>query len=567
MKKSDSYWESCQRPNEPTRNPAVLDFPARVSEAPLMTTRLPLIAIAIWLVSSVATHGQSSATTSTSTPRVAGRAATDADPDATTRRILAEVDAHSELIDNLEYLCDRIGPRMTGSEKLNRASAWARDKFRAYGLEHARLEPWRIAHAWERGRASGRLVAPAEHRLLLESAGWSCATNGPVRGPVVLAEGDDPADVAAYRGRLRGAWVLLDPYTPILPATRLEKLSPHEKEDEPDFTDAPNYPAFRKAFDSLMIEEGAAGLLINSSKRHALIPMYCGGDFLSADPVADFMPTPLPCAFLAGESYGLIWRLRNHGPVEVELDLPNTFSAGPVEVYNTVAELVGVERPEEVVILGAHLDSWDLATGATDNGTGCMAVLEAARALHAVDVHPRRTIRFVLFAGEEQGRVGSKHYVRAHSAELDRISAVLIHDMGTGRVKTIALQDRYDLRSTMDRVVAPFQEALGLDELTHRVTGGTDHVSFRELGIPAFAARQDLGEYVLTHHTQIDTFDKVYADEINQGAKVLAAWAYNVAMLPGRLPRAPGPIKGDEIVSAPPDRPAEGPAVTPPGSQ
>ncbi|MCA1686889.1 MAG: M28 family peptidase, partial [Planctomycetia bacterium] len=333
-----------------------------------MSTRSFLFALAFWMSCTVATRGENPA------PRVGGRTETDPDPVATTRRILAEVDARSELMANLEYLCDRIGPRMTGSGKLKTAGEWTRAKFEAYGLEHARLEPWRIAHAWTRGDASGRVVEPAEQRLMVESAGWSRGTKGPVRGPVVLAEGDEPADVAAYRGRLKGAWIILDPYEPLLPEARLAKLALRAKADPPDFTDATGYPAFRRAFEALMIAEGAAGLLIDAGKEHGLFPIYGGGDFFKTIPGDDFAPTPLPVAFLSSESYGLVWRLRTHGPVEVELDLSNAFSPGPVEVYNTVAELVGAERPDEYVILGAHLDSWDLGTGATDNGTGCMAV-------------------------------------------------------------------------------------------------------------------------------------------------------------------------------------------------
>ena len=160
--------------------------------------------------------------------------------------------------------------------------------------------------------------------------------------------------------------------------------------------------------------------------------------------------------------------------------------------------------------------------------------------MKAVGVRPRRTIRFVLFAGEEEGRHGSLAYAKAHAAELDRVSAVLIQDMGTGRARTIALQGRYDLREVMDHVIAPFQEDLGLEELTMRETGGTDHLSFRPHGVPAFALRQELADYFKTHHTESDTFDKVYPEEINQTAKVLAAWAYNVAMLPECLARTPG---------------------------
>jgi carboxypeptidase Q len=192
-------------------------------------------------------------------------------------------------------------------------------------------------------------------------------------------------------------------------------------------------------------------------------------------------------------------------------------------------------------LIGGHIDSWDLGTGATDNGTGIMAVLEAARALKAVGVKPKRTIRFVLFSGEEQGLHGSRAYVKAHEKEMPRIAGVLIHDMGTGRVKSIGLQGRYDLREVMDRVVEPFKEAVNLEELSMRSMMGTDHLSFLPHGVPAFSVVQDSAEYRKTHHTESDTVDKVYPDEINQGAKVLAAWAYSVAMLPEILPRDPKP--------------------------
>ena len=195
------------------------------------------------------------------------------------------------------------------------------------------------------------------------------------------------------------------------------------------------------------------------------------------------------------------------------------------------------------MIIGGHIDSWDLGTGATDNGTGIMAVLEAARGLKAVGVKPKRTIRFVLFSGEEEGLHGSRAYVKAHEKEMAKISGVLIHDMGTGRVKSIGLQGRYDLREVMDKVVEPFKEAVNLEELSMRAMMGTDHLSFLPHGVPAFAVVQDEAEYRKTHHTESDTFDKVYPDEINQGAKVLAAWAYNVAMLPEILPRDPKPAQ------------------------
>ena len=285
----------------------------------------------------------------------------------------------------------------------------------------------------------------------------------------------------------------------------------------------------------MLVAEGAAGVLVDSNKEHGLVNMTTAA--------SNFTPGTLPEAFLTTESYGLICRLLKRGPVEIEIDMKNKFSEGEVEVFNTVAEIPGSEQPDEVVIIGGHIDSWDLGTGATDNGTGIMAVLEAARALKAVGIKPRRTIRCVLFSGEEEGLHGSRAYVKAHEKEMAKISGVLVHDMGTGRVTSIGLQGRYDLREVMDKVVDPFKEAVHMDELSMRNMGGTDHLSFLPHGVPAFAVVQDGAEYRKTHHTESDTFDKVYPDEINQGAKVLAAWAYNVAMLPEILPRSPKPAE------------------------
>src|SRR5260370_9679028 len=236
----------------------------------------------------------------------------------------------------------------------------------------------------------------------------------------------------------------------------------------------------------------------------------------------------------------MIWGMLKHGPVTIEMEMTNTIGNKPVEVYNTVAEIRGSEKPDEVVIIGAHLDSWDLGTGSTDNGTGSMAVLEAARALAKLNLRPKRTIRFVLFAGEEQGLYGSQEYVKAHQSELEKISGVLVHDTGTGRVLALGLHDNYQDRELVDQVLAPLPELKLLEPRMAR-SFGTDHLSFDEAGVPGFFCIQERAEYNLTPHSQSDTFDKVWKDDLNQGAEVLAAWAYNTANLPGMLPRRPLP--------------------------
>jgi carboxypeptidase Q len=375
------------------------------------------------------------------------------------------------------------------------------------------------------------VVVPVEQRILLESAGWSPSTRGPQRGPVVHVKAQSADDLSSYQGTLKGAWVIFSEVS-VQPSPKAPRTN-MDGEMRRRIRDFMRMREFRPVLRKFLVAEGVAGILIDSNKEHGLVNMTTAA--------SNFTQAELPEAFLTTESYGLIWRLLKRGPVEIEIEMKNTFSTGPVEVYNTVAEIPGSEKADEVVIVGGHIDSWDLGTGATDNGTGIMAVLEAARALKAVGVKPKRTIRFVLFSGEEEGLHGSRAYVKSHEKELPKVSSVLIHDMGTGRVKSIGLQGRYDLREIMEGVIEPFKEAANLDELSMRTMMGTDHLSFLPHGVPAFAVVQDEAEYGKTHHTESDTFDKVYPDEINQGAKVLAAWAYNVAMLPECLARNPKP--------------------------
>ncbi len=220
-----------------------------------------------------------------------------------------------------------------------------------------------------------------------------------------------------------------------------------------------NFAAAARERNEFFKQEGVAAVLRDSNKPHALLNMTgVGGE--------KFDIGAIPNAFITGEGYRMIFRLLQHGPVVIEMEITNTIVDGPMDVYNTVAELKGTEKPDEVVILGAHLDSWDLGTGSTDNGTGSAAVLEAARALAKLNLKPKRTIRFVLFSGEEEGLVGSKRYVEAHKDELEKISGVLVHDTGTGKVLTIGLHDNYQDREIVDKVLAPLGE-LKLLEPTH----------------------------------------------------------------------------------------------------
>jgi carboxypeptidase Q len=462
-------------------------------------------------------------------------------------KILAQVKAdQNQLRADLSYLVDRIGPRLTGSPKLDQASRWTLEQFKALGLENAHLEPWTIANSWTRGPAMGRVIAPTEQALTLASAGWSPSTNGPVRGAVVGVGVLKLEDLQKFRGKLKGAIVLLDrpgatepPSNPIMTPFDESNLPL----DHPKNLALKDYRGRSKMMADevkFLKEEGAAAVLSVSEKWYGMLNM--GGGFSR-----EYQPGALPSAYMTRENATLLWRLLDAGPVEVEVNVQGSFSGKPVTVYNTVAEIKGAEKPDEVVILGGHLDSWDLGTGATDNGTGSMAVLAAARALVKSGVKPKRTIRFVLFSGEEQGLNGSKAYVAAHKDELSKISGVLVHDTGTGKVLTIGLMHNYAARETIDRVLYPLakDKSIGLAEPSLRSEGGSDHVPFDQAGVPASWCIQEVANYEKDHHSQTDTLDRVQWDDLAEGAQVLAIYAYNVAQLPEMLPRKPTPPPQD----------------------
>jgi carboxypeptidase Q len=464
-----------------------------------------------------------------------GNAVTDADA-----KILAEIREHSELMDNLEYLSDRIGPRLTGSPLLKQANDWTAEMFKKYGLTNVHLEAYTIPHAWIRGTAKARVIAPTEHPLTIAAAAWAPNTKGTVKGPVVYFDAKKPEEFGKFAGKLKGAIVITQEPRPLSPPRAIDQNAEiyHPMEEPPPPVGQPGLPdpydkylKSVKATRKFLVEQGAIAVLRDSGKPHALLNM-------TDATIEPFTTGAIPTAFVTGEGYRLIYRLLRKGPVEVEIEIKNSVSDKPVTVYNTVADLPGSEKPDEFVILGAHLDSWDLATGTTDNGTGSMVVLEAARTLAKLNLKPKRTIRFVLFTGEEQGLIGSKEFIKAHQMELNKISGALVHDSGTGRVLAIGLHDNYQAREIVDQLIAPLGE-LKLLETTMNREYGTDSLSFDEAGVPGFWCAQDLAEYPKTHHSQSDTFDKAWKDDLLQGAQVLAAWAYNTAQLPNMLPRRP----------------------------
>jgi carboxypeptidase Q len=460
---------------------------------------------------------------------------------ASIARLITEGTSRSRVAADLSYLVDVIGPRLTGSAAMRRANDWMLQKLREYGADSVALEPWPFGVAWHRGPIAMRILSPHERWIAAASWAWAPGTNGAMAGNVVHVDATTAADFQTrFAGRLRGAWVMLaDPYPRMNPAARTvadsirvdslrralrnrnQRLTPEERTF---LSDLPN--ALRR--------EGIAGTIIDGAKDFGLFTMSGSPDDIS----------PYPQVVIANETYSELHRALRRGETpRVEVSMTNTIGRDTLVQWNTVGEIRGSERPDEVVILGAHLDSWDLGSGATDNAAGSIAVLEAARLLGALKtsgVRPRRTIRFVLFSGEEQGLFGSQYYVVAHAAEMPRVQAILVLDNGTGRIVAVPLQGKDELRALWTAMLRPLA-ALGPIAVRSGTKGGTDHLPFLAAGVPAFIYDQLSRGYDETHHSQIDVFDRAVPGDIAQAATVMAVNALQLANLEVLLPRSSRP--------------------------
>jgi hypothetical protein len=442
------------------------------------------------------------------------------------QKIAAEVKSHSELMKNLEHLTTEIGSRLTGSKQMQQASDWTLKRFRDYGID-AHLETTEIPHAYYRGADTAEITAPVTRRIEVRSMGWSKATPGEVSGPVAAVKMESMEDLSRFKGKLKGAIVLLNKPSEI-PVDPEENAYDAVISPDRGLARSPRL-GFQERIKmmTMIAQEQPAVLLLDSGKTDNLFNMSS---------FSRYQPSEIPLAYIAHEDFTLIYRLASQGPVTLKVNLTGTFSPNPVPAAITVAEIKGSEFPDERVIIGGHLDSWDLGQGALDNGTGSMAVLEAARTLKALGWKPKRTITFILFTGEEQGGVGVDTFMKNHAAEIPKMDAVLVHDTGTGKVFSIALENLYETASLMGEIYEPLREIFELQPLSTRYFGSSDHVAFLRAGVPAYFCIQKPAHYREAHHSQTDTFDKVIPDEINEGAALLAAWAWNVSEMPVALP-------------------------------
>jgi carboxypeptidase Q len=448
----------------------------------------------------------------------------------------------SELLKNLTYLSDVIGPRLTGSAALKRANDWAAGRMRDYGLTNVHLEAWSMPEGWQRGSAYARVVEPDNGRTItLASMAWYPGTPGKIVGDVVVVNAKNAKELEPYAGKLKGAIVMTRPPTKLTPWQDIEKPTGKEgfqfKGDKgKKFGGFGEFDReFAKVRSEFFTKEGVAAMLNDSGKHFNLMNMtgsWSGTDRPSAS-------NRIPTAFVANDHYSLLYRLATRpepATTRMEIEINNKFIPGPIAVYNTVGEILGSERPDEFVIVGAHLDSWDLGQGTLDNGTGTCVTLETARLLAKCGVQPKRSIRFILFTGEEQGLHGSRQYCEQHKAELDKFTAAIVHDTGTGKVTGLGWFGRTALKSILETELATLKD-LGVGDFLKRAGGGSDHASFDRAGVPGCMMVQEVAGYRFAHHSQADTLSMAREPDLIQGAQVMAVTAMRLANLEQMLPR------------------------------
>jgi carboxypeptidase Q len=434
----------------------------------------------------------------------AGCSATDASSCAqAASKITPIVMGESPLEANLRRLTDDIGGRVTGSPEMGKAVEWAEAAFRAGGVE-VHTEKYTLPHTWSEGGTRLDVLEPVSFPVSLVSVGLSPATpvNG-IEAPLVFVGEGTEADFVKAGASVKGAILLV--HTEVS----------YTWQDLFREYDIPP-PIIERA-----VKAGAAAILWTGERERKLLYRHTNSP--------DGRLEALPQAILAREDGLRLERtaLAYPGKVRLRLTMPNQIG-GTVEQMNVIGEIHGYEKPDEVVVLGAHLDSWELGTGALDNGCNAALVIEAARAIKASGLLPRRTIRFILFSGEEQGLLGSWAYVRAHRAEMDKYRGVVIFDSGIGRVTGYSLGGRHDIEAAVQDILKPFA-GWGVDRQTLDATTGTDHLDFLLEGVPTLVANQEVANYLQNYHAASDTFDKVDIRELKLNTVIAAVTAWGIA--------------------------------------
>lgn len=465
-------------------------------------------------------------------------------------------------VENIAFeIIDNAGPRLTNSKGYKRAADYAVKQLSDWGLTNAKTEAWgEFGRGWELDKSYVAMTKPYYMPFIAIPKAWTESTNGPIKGKVVFVDIKTEDDFSKYKGKLRGAVIAINPTgeqgpTFVADALRLteEELKKMEEPSANSRRYTPEQIAkyrarrkFSKKLNAFLSEEGAA-LIINGTKgMHGTLFTSSPKGYLidTLDHVSELEMVP--------EYVNLMARLIENGvEVEIEAEIKTTFDEENLQGYNVIAEIPGTDDKlkSEIVMLGGHLDSWHGATGATDNGAGCIVMMEAVRILQATGLKPKRTIRIALWGGEEQGIHGSRNYVKNHFGDSKtmvlkedhaKISAYYNIDNGTGRIRGIYLQGNEEVRPIFEQWFLPFEDIIDNTTITIRDTGGTDHLGFDAIGIPGFQFIQDPIEYSSrTHHTNMDTYERLVIDDLKQMAVIVASFVYNTAQRDEKLPREP----------------------------
>jgi carboxypeptidase Q len=468
---------------------------------------------------------------------------------------------NSQVMDIAFYLTDVNGPRLQGSQGYLNAANWSKNKLTEWGMSDAKLEAWgEWGRGWELEKSYLALSAPYYKPIIAYPKAWTSSTNGLKQAEVVYVNAKDSADLQGFAGKLAGKILLLAPADTLRPGYRadavrrttyeLESMSAYASVTPPPGNTNPARVALPVHISvrirDLAKKEGAVAVLSATTRgRDGTIFVQGGGSF------AANAPENLLDMVIAVEDYNTIFRLVQKGiPVKLDAEVKASFNTRDTKGYNVVAEIKGTDPKlkEELVMIGGHLDSWHSSTGATDNAAGCAVMMEALRILKAVGVKPRRTIRIALWGGEEQGLHGSRNYVRNHfvdtvkrrlNAAGQKVSVYFNLDNGTGKIRGIYAQENPAVKPIFTKWLEPFKD-LGVTTFTLQNTGGTDHLSFDRSGIPGFQFIQDQIEYnTRTHHTNMDSYDHLQADDLKQAATVIASFVYHAAQRDQKIPAKP----------------------------
>ncbi len=474
---------------------------------------------------------------------------------------------HSKVMDIAFHLTDVSGPRLTGSPGYMRAANWAIEELTKMGLTNAKLEPWgEFGKGWQQERCYIAMTAPYYSPLIAVPRAWTGSTPGKkmLTGSIVLIKAKDSTELAQYAGQLKGKIVMTWSTTELKPsfdpdANRFsdqqltDLIKPREAgnrnnaQARPDSTQRAaamgRFAMQRRMNEFFLKEKPALVLSMNANGNDGTIFVSGGGQYGKDAEEAPAM------VMLSSDDYLRLQRLVEAGQkVELEAEVKTKFFDNDLKGYNVIAEIPGADpsMKDEIVMLGGHLDSWHGATGATDNAAGCAVMMEAVRILKAVGLKNRRTIRIALWSGEEQGLLGSRNYVKTHFAdpakmelqpEHGKISAYYNLDNGSGKIRGVYMQGNKTAGPIFEKWLEPFYD-LGAKTITINNTGGTDHLAFDAVGIPGFQFIQDELEYdTRTHHTNMDTYDHLVADDLKQAAVIVAAFIYNTAQLEEKIPR------------------------------